>query len=218
MFLVNQNHLLSTIENFLARPDLGNVIETLVGLAEDRIYYGSSNSSYPSPPLRLLLLEKLTEDNEYLTTANDPYLIPPYDCLEIRSMHVYGKTNSKIEMVDLEQILSQPEQKGMPRYAALIGGRLRLYPVPDQTYYIIFNYYRRLPSLIHGASNDLLQHCGGLYLYGALLEAQPFIMQDERLAIWASLYSGLANALMEGERRTRFGDQPLSSRIQGVTP
>ncbi|MDI9409736.1 MAG: hypothetical protein QM523_10910 [Candidatus Pacebacteria bacterium] len=218
MLIPNLALLRSTIETYLARPDLHEVSDSLIGLAEDRIYYGSSNNSYPSPPLRLTCLEKINEIDENLTTLNSPYLDLPKDCLEIRTVGIYGPTISKIELVSLDQVLSQSGQTGMPRYGAIIGNRLRLAPTPDRAYPILFNYYRRLPTILDGGSNSLLEQCPGLYLYGALLEAQPFIMQDERLAVWASLYAGLATALMESDHRNRFGGRPFSSRIEGVAP
>jgi hypothetical protein len=68
-------------------------------------------------------------------------------------------------------------------------------------------YYALLPAL--GASNTtnwFITNAPEVLLYGALLQAAPFIKSDERLPIWADLFNDLFGAVQEeglAEQRTR---------------
>ncbi len=56
-------------------------------------------------------------------------------------------------------------------------------------------------------TNWLMANAPGIYLYAALLEAQPFIMNDQRLPVWASMLGGATRALMMADQQDRWGGQ-----------
>jgi len=50
-------------------------------------------------------------------------------------------------------------------------------------------------------------------LYGALGEAEPYIMNDSRLQIWASLYDRGLNALTVSDDQGEYAGSPISISI-----
>lgn len=69
-------------------------------------------------------------------------------------------------------------------------------PTPSAafTYEVLFY---ELPALLDDTNqtNWLTDYAPNLLLYGALLEASPFIKADERIAVWQSMYDRAAAAL-----------------------
>ena len=63
-------------------------------------------------------------------------------------------------------------------------------------------------------TNTILTNYPELYLYGALAESAPFIMQDERINTWGTLYKeALKNA-----NETSSRGSTTSSPLQMSTP
>lgn len=62
-------------------------------------------------------------------------------------------------------------------------------PTPDQSYPWQINYYQ-LPPLLDAANqtNWLTNYAPNMLLYRALIEATPFLKNDERIPTWQTLY------------------------------
>ena len=86
---------------------------------------------------------------------------------------------------------------------------------PNSATTLQINYYKSLTALSDSnASNDILTNYPELYLYGALAESAPFIMQDERINTWGNLYKeALKNA-----NETSSRGSTTSSPLQMSTP
>lgn len=69
-------------------------------------------------------------------------------------------------------------------------------PTPDANYDLEVLYYE-LPVLLDSTqqTNWLTEYAPNLLLYGALLEATPFLKNDERITTWQNYYQAAANAL-----------------------
>ena len=60
---------------------------------------------------------------------------------------------------------------------------------PNSATTLQVNYYKKLDTLSDSnTTNTILTNYPELYLYGALAESAPFIMQDERINVWGTLY------------------------------
>ena len=59
-------------------------------------------------------------------------------------------------------------------------------------------------------SNLFLATCPDLLLYGALAEAEPYLMNDERLATWASLYDRGLASLRASDDDSEYPSSPMS--------
>lgn len=80
-------------------------------------------------------------------------------------------------------------------------------PTPDQAYPFEALYYE-LPPLLDESiqTNWLTEYAPQLLLYGALLEATPFLKNDERIATWQQYYDRAA-AMLNGEDLAKVLDR-----------
>lgn len=80
-------------------------------------------------------------------------------------------------------------------------------PTPDAAYPFEVLYYE-LPPLLDEAvqTNWLTEYAPQLLLYGALLEATPFLKNDERIPVWQNMYDRAA-AMLNGEDLAKILDR-----------
>ncbi len=80
-------------------------------------------------------------------------------------------------------------------------------PTPDQAYPIEILYYE-LPVLLdeNTQTNWLTEYAPNLLLYATLLEATPFLKNDERIPVWQNMYASAAQAL-QGEDMSKILDR-----------
>lgn len=80
-------------------------------------------------------------------------------------------------------------------------------PTPDAAYPMEVLYYE-LPPLLDDTqqSNWLSEYAPQLLLYGTLLEATPFLKNDERIGTWQSMYDRSA-AMLNGEDLAKILDR-----------
>jgi hypothetical protein len=71
-------------------------------------------------------------------------------------------------------------------------------------------FYKKITAL--SASNQteqMLTDNPDIYLYGALLEAEPFIMNDERVVLWAKGFTQAVADLQEQDNKDRHSGSAL---------
>lgn len=80
-------------------------------------------------------------------------------------------------------------------------------PTPDQEYPFEVLYYE-LPALLDDSiqTNWLTEYAPQLLLYGTLLEATPFLKNDERIGTWQQYYDRAA-AMLNGEDLAKILDR-----------
>jgi len=80
-------------------------------------------------------------------------------------------------------------------------------PSPDAAYPFEILYYE-LPPLLDDVvqSNWLTEYAPQLLLYGTLLEATPFLKNDERIQVWQAMYDRAA-AMLNGEDLAKVLDR-----------
>tara|TARA_R110000868_G_C10960758_1_gene768471 strand:+ start:2893 stop:3546 length:654 start_codon:yes stop_codon:yes gene_type:complete len=87
-----------------------------------------------------------------------------------------------------------------------------LAPTPDAEYPIEILYYQ-LPPLLdeEHQTNWLTENAPEILLYGTLLEATPFLKNDERIAVWQNLYDRAA-AMLNGEDLAKILDRSAARK------
>lgn len=80
-------------------------------------------------------------------------------------------------------------------------------PTPDAEYPFEILYYE-IPPLLDDTiqTNWLTEYAPQLLLYGTLLEATPFLKNDERIPVWQSMYDRAA-AMLNGEDLAKILDR-----------
>lgn len=102
---------------------------------------------------------------------------------------------------------------GNPAYFGIVNNDLEVAPVPASAVTLGLIYYRRIASLsAANTANWLLAVAPDLYLYAALIEASPYLHEDERVPVWESQYERRADAYRMSSERDQLPDAPLVMR------
>lgn len=102
---------------------------------------------------------------------------------------------------------------GRPYGYTIESDFLRFGPQPDGTYYGRLLYYQKFANLSNDTdTNWLLTNAPNLYLYGALIEAEPFLKNDGRIATWAGMYQSIASGLQEADSQDRHSSSAMVMR------
>ena len=191
--------LKTAVADFLNRDDLTSAIPTFVSLAEASI----------ARDLRHWRQEKR------VTLSVDAALEDlPSDWLSTVSLR--HSDGTEIEQVGLTEMASLHSvvRSGKPLYYRVEAGQIEFYPAPDSAYDVDFVYFGRVAALSDAApTNWLLTNHPDILLYGSLLHSAPYLGDDARSAVWASLYaSALASAQNESGQARHSG--PLRMKIK----
>lgn len=78
---------------------------------------------------------------------------------------------------------------GTPVHYSVVGDELELIPAPDSQVTVHMTYRQKIPALSDDqTTNWVLDDHPDAYLYGALLHAAPYLIDDPRLTVWSQLY------------------------------
>ena len=165
-----------------------------------------------------------------MVTKNDSFSIAgryntlPADTLEIVRIVLDLTPVIVLEYLTPEEISERRivmTATGRPYYFTVIGGssnQLEVVPSPDSTYTSSIVYYTRIAALTDAAtSNWLLAAHPDIYLFGTLVEAEPYLKNDERMPMWTSRLDKALMALrLQGERELHTGSSlRMRSRVLG---
>jgi hypothetical protein len=104
---------------------------------------------------------------------------------------------------------------GKPRFFGVVGGQFRIVPTPDATYTTELTYYAKLSKLSNSnTTNWLLTSNPDIYLYGALLQAAPYLQDDARIQTWATLYERALNDSQTADDRSASSGGALLTRAK----
>jgi len=203
MSLTNYSDLQTTIASYLARSDLTAMIPDFIRLAETRLR-------------RELRIRQMLKVVTTTTTAGDSTVELPSDFLQMRDMHLGTNPAATLEYLSPSALFrnSRTTQSGLPRQYTVLAQEFQLSPVPDSDYTVNLLYYSAptfMSSLV--PSNAFMAICPDLLLYGALGEAETYIMNDPRLQTWATLYDRGLNALTVSDDQGEYAGSPISISI-----
>jgi hypothetical protein len=201
----------TAIANWLARSDLTSRISEFVALAESRIAYGADDDGvlFPSEAIRIRAMEV---DADITINARTATL--PTGYLEGRRFYIDADPIIKLDyQAPADFWTAAVTTSGKPSKYTVEGENLVFGPlVPDSTYAGKLLYYKKFTALSADAdTNWLIANAPQIYVYGALLEAAPFIRNDSRLPMWHGLYKSIANGLNRANDRDRYSGAPLVS-------
>ena len=91
----------------------------------------------------------------------------------------------------------------------LVGNSLKLINGSDGDAYTL-TYWQEVPDLASSPMNRnwLIQREPGLYLYGALIEASPYLQDDARTTVWVQQYQSILAGMQAEDDRARYGNAP----------
>jgi len=185
--ITNYTDLQSTIADYLARTDLTSQIPLFIQLAENRL----------RRDLRIRPMLKVVTTS---TTASDPTVALPTDFLEIRDLHIESSPIQTLVYQNPSNFFRNTKastaDSGSPKFYTVMGQEFQFAPIPDTAYTLKMVYYGA-PTYLSSSnsSNAFLANCPDLLLYASLGEAEPYLMNDARVATWAQLYDRGLNSL-----------------------
>ena len=196
------DNLVTEVANHLDRDDLSSDIDTFIDLCEARL------------KREVRIREMVTR--EALTVADRQEALPS-GFLEMISLRLLTNPVTVLQEVNLHEMTRiRVESTGKPLYFTSYGNEIEFNESPDSSYSGEIIYYKEQDALSgSNTTNDILTRAPDLYLYGTLLAAAPFLMNDERIPTWEKLYTS-ARDRINGQDRKLAG--PLVSRVVGATP
>lgn len=210
MALDTYDNLKSAIADYLDRPDLTEQIPDFITLAEARHRRD------------IRTIDMLTRSQVTFAGQSDSYVALPPRFLQMRLLRLLTDPVQELQSVTPNQITMARSGHltttfGIPRFYA-VHEEIEFNIVPDKDYVIEMLYYAWFPPLA-GANqtNALLLKNPDAYLYGSLIAAEPFMMHDERIQVWAELYKTALDGIAATSKRQRQG-APLTARVHGGTP
>jgi hypothetical protein len=108
----------------------------------------------------------------------------------------------------LRNYAPDPAETGVPKYYADYNyDNWLVAPTPDDDYNFEVLYYERVQPLdSSNQTNWFTIYAPQALLYGSLLQAMPFLKNDERLSMWQSQYEAIMSVLAE-EDKLRIADR-----------
>jgi hypothetical protein len=97
---------------------------------------------------------------------------------------------------------------GIPEAYTMRAGYILMGPVPSSSYTMEIDYYAKVVALSDAApTNTMLTNNPDIYLYGALLEAEPFLMNDARAQIWSqAFFKAIQDIQLQDDKDSHSGN------------
>jgi hypothetical protein len=203
MALATYSDLKTTIANYLARSDLTSQIPDFITLAENRLR-------------RELRIRQMLKVVTASTVGNDSTLSLPSDFLELRDLHIDSNPDQALEYYNPNIFFRNAMTKvlGVPKKYTILASELQFAPIPDGVYTMEMLYYAAPVYLSDSnPSNAFLANCPDALIYASLGEAEPYLMNDERLATWAALYQRAIDSLTAADDRGEYSAVPLTMTL-----
>src|SRR5574343_366495 len=185
MSIANYSELQTAIGNWLHRGDLTSVIPDFISLAESKL----------NRRLRLRAMENTATG----TVAQSVSL--PTGYVGMRSLTVNsGSTSYPLTYIPPSEIQGNNDA---PLSYWISGDSLYFEPY-SSSYSYTLNYYKSFDAL-SGGVNWLITNAPDVYLYASLVEAAPYIKDNERVSLYAQLLETAISNLEKSDRKDRYG-------------
>jgi len=189
----------TTVGNYLDRSDLDAVIPTFVELCEAKL----------KRRLRHWKMEKRATAD---TVAGQRTLALPTDFLEMRSIKLNTSPVKTLEYLTPTLMNWNSYSSARPSYYTIVGDELHFETTPDAVYEVEMYYYAFDPLSSVDTTNWIITDHPDIYLYGTLLEAESFLMNDPRLQIWKMGFEEALSSLNKAGDRASHSGAPLIMR------
>tara|TARA_R100000353_G_scaffold125173_1_gene88865 strand:+ start:945 stop:1571 length:627 start_codon:yes stop_codon:yes gene_type:complete len=203
MAISNYSQLKSAIADWLDRTDLTDSIPDFITLAETR----------HRRDFKIRRMETRVTAN---TVADTEYYTLPDNFVAMRNIQLNTNPKTPLEYLTPEQMdrVHAGSTKGKPKAYSIIGNNIQLRPLPDSVYQIEMLYFKYFTPLSDSnTTNDMLTYHPDAYLYGALVEAEPYLQNDKRIQVWAGYYERAKKDIIDSNERDRHSGVAPTTRI-----
>lgn len=200
MALNTYSGLKTAVAEYLARSDLTTQIPNFVELGEVRLR-------------RDLRVRQMLKVATTTATPNTSTVELPSDFLQMRDLHLNTNPITTIEYLSPSAFYrnSFASTTGLPTKYTILAEEFQFAPIPDSNYTLQMIYYAAPPFLSDSnATNTFTNVCPDLLLYASLAEAEPYLMNDQRVQTWAALYDRGLNALTVSDDQGEYSASPIA--------
>lgn len=205
MSITTYAELQSSIADWLLRDDLTSVIPTFISLAEAK--FNRRIRDYR-------MVKRATAE------VDTAYFAIPSDWQENIRFQLNTSPITTLEYVTPDRAAEEKRlynSSGRPAFFTMIGDEFQIVPAPDSTYDAELTYYSKIPALSgSNTSNWLLEKAPDMYLYGALMEAAPYLDDDARIQVWGNLLEQSMNAIQIESDRAKTGSSSIRMRAKAM--
>ena len=193
----------SAIADYLNRADLTAQIQTFIQFCEADLN------------TRLRSREMIVNAT---ATSDGQFVALPSDWLEaINMMIVGGQSPLRYITPDEADTIIKAQTYTSTRFYSMTTGVIELVPPAVDDITIDMVYYGKIPALSDAnTTNWLLTKAPDVYLYGALTHAAPFLMDDQRMAVFSQIYLARVQSLQDESQKALHSGSPLISRPRSV--
>lgn len=202
MSITTYSELKSAISNWLNRSDLDAVIGDFISLTEADM----------DRKIRHWRMEERATAN-----IDARYTQLPSGFMEAVRFHL-DVDERPIDLVTPVYMQTKrqgnADTSGRPQVYSVIAGQIEVWPTPDTTYTGELYYYARTAGLSDSnTSNWILEYFPDAYLYGALVHSAPYLVDDARTQVWASLYNNAIDGINGNNEKAKFGGSGLRMQV-----
>ena len=199
MAISTYSELTTAVANWLDRDDLTLRIPEFITLAEAKF----------NRTLRLRSMEaKYTAD----TVAGQRNLALPTGYIQMRNFQVNTSPLTTLSYVtpEIYDRLWGGSTLGIPKFYTILANEVSFGPIPASVVEVEMLFYKNFTNLSSTvATNWLITNAPDAYLYGAMVQAEPFIMNDERVALWGAFLNKAIQELQEQDNKDRHSGSAL---------
>jgi hypothetical protein len=202
MAITTYSELKTAIANWLNRDDLTAVIPDFIALTEADIQRKVRH-------WRMEERSTATLDARY-TQLPDGFLEAVRFHLDVDERPIELLTPLALQ----QRRQGNSDAGGKPQFYAIIAGQIEVWPTPDGSYTGELYYYARTATLTDSnTSNWVLTHFPDAYLYGALVHAAPYLVDDQRIGTWSALYQSAIDGINANNDKAKFGGSGLRLQV-----
>jgi hypothetical protein len=198
--------LLTAVSDYLARSALTTFTPNFVQNFEERFYRNPKNYG---PWM----------EAAYSAAMSSGVSAVPTGFLGWKVVNVSMSPNRRLKPTGLAQLhdeFPRSGSTGIPSFIARNGSNFEYGPFPSSNYTVTGSYYLK-PTLLRSFAADAAAHylvvnAPDMLLYGALLEAAPFMQDDGRLPTWQGFLETARNDYRDLQKQQDCSGGPMQVR------
>lgn len=202
MAISTYSELQSALGNWLGRSDVtATRYQEMIALCEAK--------------LQRMIRTPEMETRNAAFTINAEYMALPTGFLEVKSFYLNTNPPTPVRFMSDDGIngLFNPNSTGIPKFFNIQASNFRFAPSPGGTYTASLTYYRRFTQLASTTTNFVLTDHPDVYLYGSLVEAEGFLVNDSRIMTWRQQYDAALSELKMSGRKMLWSGQSMAVRV-----
>jgi hypothetical protein len=197
---MNYSKLKEVIADFANRQDLGTQIPVFIEMTEAR--------------LRRDLRDKTRMTQRAEAMVYGEYFPLPCNWVETTKVIAGGRPLRLTDSFNIERV----ELSEGPKFYRHAGDQLQLMPAVEGDPISFEMEYLEFPEALSddNPTNWVLDTYPDIYIYGAMLQVAPFLMDDTRLPLWTQAYGEAVTAANGSSEKARVSGSALRLQRHGL--